>query len=353
MKSKMLSIMVCAGIVGLNLITTPKVFAFGYGYGAVATGGTTSFHVTNLSDSGTGSLRDALSTSGRNIIFDVSGTIEIASVLVIPNNTTLDGTGKSIAIHGNYVSISNRKNIIIKNIRFREDSTAPSDKCSLQGSACANIMVDHCSIEWATYDCCEFTSGSSNITVQYCIIGASIASQYSGGLIDTGNRVSIHHNLWIDNKTRNPKLKGNCQYINNVVYNWGATGGIVGGHSSAVWTCDIINNYFIKGPSSATDCWATDCTATDHWYQTGNYKDLDKNGSLNGTLIPASEFTSLGVTLLSSKQHNPSPAVPVDSAATAVSTAASGVWGAQPLDSTDSKYVGYLKSYGKSGVVGK
>jgi pectate lyase len=179
MKSTLFTTLV--GIVALGLFTAGNVYGFGYGYGAVATGGTTSFKVTNLNDSGTGSLRDALSAGGRNITFSVSGTIEISSVLIIPSNTTLDGTGHNITIHGHYVSISNKKNIIIKHIRFREDSTAPSDKCSLQGSACGNIMVDHCSIEWGRYDCCEFTSSSSNITVQYCIIGAAIASQYSGG----------------------------------------------------------------------------------------------------------------------------------------------------------------------------
>jgi pectate lyase len=351
MKSKLLRAL--AGIVALSLFTAGSVYGFGYGYGAVATGGTTAFKVTNLNDSGTGSLRDALSAGGRLITFNVSGTIEITSVLIIPSNTTLDGTGKSITIHGHYVSISNKKNIIIKNIRFREDSTAPSDKCSLQGSACANIMVDHCSIEWGRYDCCEFTSSSSNITVQYCIIGAAIADQYSGCLVEAGNRISIHHNLWIDNKTRNPKLKGNCQYINNVVYNWCDTGGLIGGHSSANWYCDIINNYFIKGPTSANDNWLTDCGTTDCWYVSGNYKDLDKNGSLNGAAIAASEFTAKSVTVLSTKQHNPSTAVPVHTAAAAVSQAASGAWGCQPLDSYDTTLVGYLKSYGTAGKKGK
>ena len=351
MTRRMIHGLVCTSMLALALATTQQAWALGEGYGAGATGGSTSFHVTNLNDSGTGSLRDALSTSGRHIVFDVSGTIQIASVLVIPNNTTLDGTGASITIHGYYVSISNRRNIIIQNIRFREDSTAPSDKCSLQGSACSDIMVDHCSIEWGTYDCCEFTTGSTNITIEYCIIGPGIASQYSGCLIDSGDRISIHHNLWIDNKTRNPKLKGNCQYIDNVVYNWCDTGGLVGGHSSANWKSDIINNYFIKGPTSATDSWITDCTATDQWYVSGNYKDMNKDGVLNGTAIAASEFTSAGVTVLSTPQHT--PVITTHSASGAVSIATQGKMGCQPLDSYDQTLVNYLKSYGTQGKKGE
>jgi hypothetical protein len=95
-----------------------------------------------------------------------------------------------------------------------------------------------------------------------------------------------------------------------------------------------------------------DCNSNDEWYVTGNYYDLNTNGVLDGSAIPTSAFTGAGVTLLSSQQHFPSVAVPVDSASTAVSQAAAGSWGCQPIDSYDSTLIGYLKSYGKSGRKG-
>jgi len=326
------------------------------GYGAGATGGSTVFHVTNLNDTGTGSLRDALSASGRRVVFDVSGTITIASTLAIPSNTTIDGTtapGSGITVTGYNTSMSGGSNIVIRNMRFREDATGPSGKCSLQGAPCDTVMIDHCSIEWGRWDCMEFTSSSHDITVQYCIIGQGIAPQYFGCLIDAGDRISIHHNLWIANDNRNPKLKGNCQYINNVVYNWGSAGGLQGGHSSAPWKSDFLSNYFIKGPNSGNDNWANDCTSNDQWYASGNYLDLDKNGSLNGTAITTAQYNSLGVTLLSSSQHSPAVPVTVDSASTAVSKAAAGNYGCQPLDAYDTAEIGYLKSYGTTGKIGK
>ena len=352
MKSKALNVLICGGVVALGLITAPTVFAFGYGYGAGATGGTTAYKVTNLNDSGSGSFRTGVTTSGNDVTFGVSGTIVLKSEVGIASNVTIDGTGANITITNNTVSMSGSHNIIIKNLRFREGDAGSSGKCSLQGDPYYNVMIDHCSIELGRWDCFEATGSSSNITVEYCIIGQGIDPQYFGALIDGANLISLHHNFWIDNNDRNPKLEGNSQYIDNVVYDWIDAGGLEGSHSVAPWKSDLINNYFIKGPLSANNNWIEDCNSNDEWYVTGNYYDLDAGGTLNGTAVPNSAFTAYGVTLLSSKQHSPSVAVPVDSASTAVSQAAAGSWGCQPIDSFDSTLIGYLKSYGKSGRKG-
>ena len=58
------------------------------GWGRYATGGRTGsvYHVTNLNDSGKGSLRDAVSHPNRIVVFDVSGVIRINSRIVFKNN---------------------------------------------------------------------------------------------------------------------------------------------------------------------------------------------------------------------------------------------------------------------------
>ena len=64
------------------------------GFGAVTTGGEGGeiYHVTNLSDSGPGSLRDAVSQGNRIVVFDTAGTIIVDSEIRIKvKNLTIDG----------------------------------------------------------------------------------------------------------------------------------------------------------------------------------------------------------------------------------------------------------------------
>jgi hypothetical protein len=58
-------------------------------------------------------------------------------------------------------------------------------------------------------------------------------------LIQTDGGVSLFRNLYIDNKTRNPKVKGVNEFTNNVVYNWGGGGGYIAGDSDGQSCMDL------------------------------------------------------------------------------------------------------------------
>lgn len=61
--------------------------------------------------------------------------------------------------------------------------------------------------------------------------------------------ITLFRNLYIDNKTRNNKVKGLNQFVNNVIYNWGDGGAYIMGDTDAASLADIQNNYFIEGKS--------------------------------------------------------------------------------------------------------
>jgi len=157
----------------------------------------------------------------------------------------------------------------------------------------------------------------------------------------------------MSNESRNPKVKGTIQYINNVVYNWGETG-LCGGHSLADHSLDVIGNYFIKGPSS-NDRFAGQFYATDHVYQAGNFADLDTDGTLNGQPVAATDFhradekTYTMPTFVSAAAMHPSIAVTVESAANAYDRIVASAGCSLRRDAVDRRLIDELTSLGKKG----
>ena len=62
------------------------------GFGKFATGarGGSVYHVTTLADSGTGSFREAVSVSGRTVVFDIGGIWRRSSATLPPRRADVD-----------------------------------------------------------------------------------------------------------------------------------------------------------------------------------------------------------------------------------------------------------------------
>jgi pectate lyase len=322
------------------------------GFGALATGGRGGevYHVTNLDDSGPGSFRAAVNHGPRVVVFDVGGYIELHSPVSVGSDLTIAGQtapGDGIATRNYEVSFSGSHNVIVRNIRFRQGLTSGQDrKSAVNIHAGTNMVFDHVSIEWGRWDTVDMT-GSSDITIQYSIIGEGISPQMFGCLCESDN-VSLSHNLWINNHSRNPKAKGSpVQYVSNVVYDWGVTG-LVGGHSAADHFLDVIDNYFIAGPSS-TGSFAGEFTTTDHVYHDGNYVDLDRDGALNGRAVGDDDFSS--ATVVPTPLANPPVPVTVDNALDAYVIVMATVGASLNRDSVDLRLIGDLMSLGTQGQI--
>lgn len=193
--------------------------------------GPTTYTVTNLNDSGAGSLREAVTTPGVTFVtFAVSGNIELHSRLYINTpGITIDGMfapkgGICVKDHDTYI---NAPNVTLRHLRFRVGAASGTYLDSLYLTANAdNALIEHCSFSWSVDECFQITS--KNVEVRYCIFSEPLshsvhpddehskAAWWAYG----ATNILFHHNLIAHSTDRNPLLRsGDCIVANNVLYN--------------------------------------------------------------------------------------------------------------------------------------
>lgn len=234
------------------------------GFGASARGGEGGrvIMVTTLADSGPGSLRDALAANGpRTVLFGVEGTIELQTRLRCENGRiTIDGgsaPGQGITLLNHGIQFrGDADDIIVRNLRIRVLTGGAEGDCLLfwgnEGGTVERVLVDHCSLMWATDEVVNTWGNARDITVQWTIIAEAQLPHSKAWLSGEGSdRISIHHCLLAHNADRNPKLEGGVYDVaNNVIYNWGHNNGAKLERCARV---NLVNNCFIPGPDTTAE----------------------------------------------------------------------------------------------------
>lgn len=324
------------------------------GWGRYATGGRTGsvYHVTNLDDSGAGSLRDAVSQPNRIVVFDVAGVINITSRIVFKNNLYVAGQtapGEGITVYGDGVSFSGASNIIVRYMRFRMGHKGSSGKDCAGIANGANMIFDHCSFAWGldeTFSINPDGKGTTpqNITLQNSIVGQGLMTHSAGGLMQT-DYVSLIGNFLCDNSTRNFKVKGINQYANNIVYNWQNGAYIMGGDSEGKSYVNIQSNLFINGPAKGGAAF-TGGNADFHCYGDDNWQD----NNMNGVFDPF-EITDYNAATRETTPYD-YPALQLNPGKTLLDTSLPTVGASLPYrDMTDCYMIDEVLSYGKSGAL--
>ena len=262
------------------------------GWGRYAVGGRygSVYHVTNLNDSGTGSLRDAVSQKNRIVVFDVAGVIQLKSRLVFSANLYVAGQtapGEGITVYGNGVSFSGASNIICRYMRFRMGVGGDSGKDCAGVANGTNMIFDHCSFAWGRDETFSINPDGKgdlhSITLQNCVVGQGLMSHSAGGLMQA-DYITLYGNFYCDNSTRNNKVKGRNQYANNIVYNWKDGAYIMGGDSEGQSYCNIQGNLFINGPEGGGNAF-TGGNMNFHCYVADNLQDQNCNGVLDAQQV--------------------------------------------------------------------
>jgi len=269
------------GIIGLLALTGSSLlgaaviaaFPGAEGFGRLAVGGRGGdvYKVTNLEDSGPGSLREGIlsATGPRTIIFEVSGTIQLKSTLAVDKSfITIAGQtapGDGITLRDYTFRIRNAHDVVLRYLRVRlgdqnKPIGAPGGDDTFNTEDVDRIIVDHCSFSWAIDGTHDLRRGG-NFTLQWCIISEALNNSLhnkgshamAASYRDLSGPISLHHNLISTCRDRHPTLgsaKGPPQYVvdfrNNVIYNW-SSGGTA---NFADHFVNCINNVWRPGPMS-------------------------------------------------------------------------------------------------------
>jgi hypothetical protein len=255
----------------LSAAQAAPAFPGAQGAGAVAKGGRGGavYQVTNLNDSGTGSLRTCVEASGpRTCVFRVAGTINLSRGFWIDDpyltvaGQTAPGGGiqlKAKATTQSAVMIA-AHNVVWRYTRVRHGyNSGGADNASniMVFDGAYNVIVDHNSTSWNQDEGIGVWRSASgalhNVTVSWNVIAEALADHSTAiitgaearTLSDGMTNLDFHHNLLMNDNHRNPHIKSKSgRIVNNLTYNTRFYYMQFGGGAQF----DIISNVWKKGP---------------------------------------------------------------------------------------------------------
>lgn len=273
-------VLILASLLNVNTVYAQQyAFPGAEGHGQFSRGGRGGqiIKVTNLHDSGPGSLRNCIDQKYPRIcMFEVSGLIEVKSPLFINGG----GPESFITIAGQsapYPGITLRSDpnmtdtllriggshVIVQHLRVRpgpsKNATNIQDAIEVVGGS--DIILDHLSVSWGTDETLSTWHAPQNVSIQNSIVSEGLFCSthtdgcHSKGLLvggDGSKNISVIKNLIAHQRQRLPLIKtefGSNQVVNNFSYNPEWAGSFSQGNYGRV-KIDYVNNIYKQGPNT-------------------------------------------------------------------------------------------------------
>ena len=331
------------------------------GFGADTPGGRggREIAVSTLADAGPGSLRAAVDAAGpRTLVFTVAGLLTLDAPLVIREPyLTLDGQtapGGGVCVRGGEVVIRTH-DVIVRHLRFRPGDIGGKEVDALNVAGDSHhVLVDHVSASWAVDETLSASGAIHDVTIQWSIIAEGLnhsvhskGAHGYGSLVRAVGGVTLHHNLWAHNDSRNPRLGDNYgnppfpvfDVRNNVIYDYGAiASGMTGDRLSA----NYVANYIRPGPSSNRTrgpIALTDTAAVNYFVEGNVVEGRDELTKDNARLFDRREREGHALFTLVPRPF-PAPPVRTSSAADALRDVLAGAGATLPRrDAVDARLV--------------
>jgi pectate lyase len=282
--------------------------------------------VSNLNDSGEGSLRDCImnrngpadAPTPRKVVFTVGGTVTLASDIALRQpHLTIDGLsapspGITISKNGDGTDGEFRvttwpaqqtcaHDVLVQGLRFvgvwdttSEEHSQNAVTIGIDGEdypgCIENVVFHRITITHAQDSAGDIWGSAKYITYQYCAFINSLHPQshshYPGGETDQERRyISIHHNLYAYNHERQTNIRGNTWDYNfeqNIIHAWDPYG--FGGGYGTQLRCrngacperiNLIGNYYTSSTATPAGSLSqalvfSDGASTDQVYTQGN-----------------------------------------------------------------------------------
>jgi hypothetical protein len=259
------------------------------GGGAISIGGRGGVvcTVSNLNDSGPGSLRACINASGpRTVVFRVGGTIQVKSEMAIINPyITIAGQtapGGGIQLTGtdlcgergwDQMIRVRTHDVIASHLRIRKGACPSDSKRATPigvGYSGKNAIFDHLSVYWSegmnfgvyahSWSGQSADNAPKNITLSNSILAEPLGTNNHtqlgvGGVEGRGDwmlgmtDIDFHNNMFLNFNHRGPTNSARSgRLVNNIIYNWGFYATQI---ASGV-QYDVVSNIYKTGPNNVS-----------------------------------------------------------------------------------------------------